>query len=155
MAYAGYIVKVGSYTIPNSYIAYESYKISPNQVMDLDSGRDTTGVLHRNVLSHTATKIEFNTPDFIRNDAWNTLWTNISSQFSRGVDAADRQRWRTASVNYYNPLTDGYETKTCYMPDPQLNIAWVDPKANDPIPAIAAKHRIVKYHAVRLAFIEY
>lgn len=145
MNYAGYLVKVGSYTIPNKYIAYESYKISPAQVMDLDSGRDTTGVLHRNVLSHTATKIEFTTPDFITNEAWHDLWTNISSQFSRGTDAADKQRWRTAQVVFYDPLTDSYNTVdpiTCYMPDPQLTIAWIDGGE-------------IKYHGVRLAFIEY
>lgn len=151
MAYTGYLVKVGSYTIPNKYIAYESYKISPDQVMDLDSGRDTTGVLHRNVLSHTSTKIEFNTPDYITNTEWNTLWTNIKSQFNVGSDAAARQRWRTANVTYYDPLTDSYiANKKCYMPDPKLEIAWVDPLASTD-----AAHRIIKYKAIRIAFIEY
>lgn len=60
MAYSGYLIKVGNYTIPLSIIRAETY--SPyKSVTDLDSYVDANGYLHRNALEHIANKVEFET----------------------------------------------------------------------------------------------
>lgn len=40
-------------------IALESYKCTPDQIMDIDPYRDATGLLHRTALPHAATFMEF------------------------------------------------------------------------------------------------
>ena len=59
MAFSGYLIKFtaanGTVTeFPITYIRYETYKATPNQRMDLDPTRDTTGLLHRNALQQAA-----------------------------------------------------------------------------------------------------
>ena len=62
MAWNGsYLLKVGGAEFPMKYIKYDSYQVTPQQMVDLDSGRDTTGTMHRTVLP-TKCKIEFNMP---------------------------------------------------------------------------------------------
>ena len=62
MAYDGYLIKVGTYTIPNEYVALESYKVTPNLRQDLDPFRDNNGDLTRNVVPNMPSKIEIKTP---------------------------------------------------------------------------------------------
>ena len=50
MAFQGYLIKVGNYPIPLTYMKLESYKSAPDQRQDLDSFRDADGYLHRTVL---------------------------------------------------------------------------------------------------------
>ena len=69
MAYAGYLIKVGGANgtvFPMKYIRVETYKCTPNQRIDQGSDSDATGELHRTVLPHTRTKIEFETPQMLR-----------------------------------------------------------------------------------------
>ena len=142
MAFSGVLVSVnnskdGVYTlIPNKYIFFDSYKVTPDQIIDLDSGRDTTGVLHRNALSHRASKMEFGTPP-ITNAEWNTLWEIITSKVVN-------KRERYLYVRYYDPLTDEYKKGKFYIPDVEFTIERID----------EAK-KIIFYDKIRLAFIEY
>ena len=72
MAYAGYLIKVGGAdgtVFPMKYIRVETYKCTPNQRIDQGSDSDATGTLHRTVLPHTRTKIEFETPQMLRGAA--------------------------------------------------------------------------------------
>ena len=108
MAFSNYLVKVGSYTIPMEYMAYGTYTIAANQRQDLDSYRDADGVLHRNVLPHTATKIEFNTIILSAiqfRELINGINSNLSSQLER-----------KATVTYYDEESDSYKTGSFYMP---------------------------------------
>lgn len=109
MAYSGYHIKMGSNIFPERYIAVETYIITPNQRMDLDSYRDANGALHRTVLSHTASKIEWNTPYLYRAD-------KVSMMSFLRANMSDVQS-RTFSVTYYDDETDAYKTGTFYMPD--------------------------------------
>lgn len=108
MAFQGYYIKVGNYTIPLTFMKLESYKSAPNQRQDLDSYRDANGYLHRNVLSHTATKLEFETPYLTFKDM-RTLIQNIRANYTDDLA-------RTVELTYYDEETDSYKTGTFYMP---------------------------------------
>ena len=60
-AFEGWLLKINGQVFPNDLIAFESYKCTPDQIMDLDPYRDGNGELHRNALPHTATSVEFST----------------------------------------------------------------------------------------------
>lgn len=113
---------------------YEEYKVTPDQMIDLDSYVSETGVLIRNVLSHTRSKIEFNTP-YITSTDWNALWSLISTYFTSASE-------RKVTIQYYDPLTDDYKTANCYVPDVEFTIRNID-------------NGVINYDGIRVAFIEY
>ena len=51
MAYSGFLIKVGNYTVPFRYIEAKKYKCGIKG-QDLNSYRDANGVLHREALSN-------------------------------------------------------------------------------------------------------
>lgn len=140
MAYNGYLIRLGGANgtiFPLKYMALESYKAAPDQVLDLDSGRDTTGVMHRTVLEHTATKVEFTTPNMTTNAMWREIWSIIRQAI--GSNAG-----RKLTLEYYDEFTDSYKTGTFYMPDVNFNIHRIDKATNT-----------IYYLPIRIAFIEY
>lgn len=134
MAYQGYLIKVGSYTIPLSLIRADSYSVFMS-ITDLDSYVDANGVLHRNALDHVANKVEFETVPMLSHLEYASLMSNIRSQFTVPKE-------RKASVECYIPELDSYVTQDMYMPDikPQMYLA---------------SSTEIQYDAVRLAFIGY
>lgn len=108
MAFQGYYIRVGEYTIPLTCMRLESYKSAPNQRQDLDAYRDADGYMHRNVLAHTATKIEFETPYLWRNEM-RSLIQGIRGNFTNELE-------RRCTLTYYDDETDSYKTGTFYMP---------------------------------------
>lgn len=135
MAYAGYLVKVGTYTIPLSFIKAESYKVT-HLIQDLDSYRDADGVLHRNALSHVPDKCEFECVPMLTNTEISSVVNAIRGQFTNAAE-------RKASVTIYIPETDSYVTnEDMYMPDPEYSIYYADSS-------------IIQYNSVRFAFIGY
>lgn len=108
MAFNGYLLKVGNYTIPLTFMKLESYKSAPDQRQDLDSYRDADGYLHRNVLPHTATKIEFETPYMPMRD-FQALMTGIKNNLTNVLA-------RDCTLTYYDEETDSYKTGHFYMP---------------------------------------
>lgn len=131
MAFQGYLIKVGNYTIPLTFMKLESYKSAPNQRQDLDSYRDANGYLHRNVLSHTASKLEFETPYLSMKDM-RTLIQNIRANYTDDLA-------RTVELTYYDEETDSYKTGTFYMPG-TVEYNWYNKEI---------------YAPSRIAFIEY
>ncbi len=134
MAYGGYLVRVGSYTIPLSFIKAESYKVT-RLVQDLDSYRDADGVLHRNALSHVPIKCEFECVPMLTNTEITAVVNAIRSRFSNAPE-------RKATVEVYVPETDEYYSDSMYMPDPEYSIYYAD-------------DTIIQYNSVRFAFIGY
>ena len=135
MAYAGYLVKVGTYTIPLSFIKAESYKVT-HLIQDLDSYRDADGILHRNALSHVPDKCEFECVPMLTNTEISTVVNAIRGQFTNAAE-------RKANVTIYIPETDSYVTnEAMYMPDPEYSIYYADSS-------------IIQYNSVRFAFIGY
>lgn len=132
--------------IPPTLIRYETYKITPNQVMDLDSYRGATGQLLRTVLPHTATKIEFETP-YMEDKDWKTIWGIISAGFANpgtGRVSSGSDLARSCRIRYWDPYTDTRKTAWVYVPDIDLTIRNVD-----------FPNHIVNFEQIRIAFIEY
>lgn len=134
MAYSGYLVKVGTYTIPLSLIRAETYSVFKS-VTDLDSYVDASGYLHRNALEHIANKVEFETVPLLTDKEFADLMSNLYSQMSSTLE-------RKASVTCYIPETDSYVTQDMYMPDIKPTLYYAD--ANK-----------IQYNQIRLAFIGY
>jgi hypothetical protein len=108
MAFNGYLLKVGDYTIPLEFMAYGTYEASPDQRQDLDAYRDADGYMHRNTLPHTATKIEFQTT-YLTASQFRSLIDNIRANFTNLLE-------RKVSLTYYDEETDAYKTGDFYMP---------------------------------------
>lgn len=123
-------------SIPLGKIRYDTYQTTPNQALDLDSYRAETGVLIRNVLSHTATKIEFNTPS-MTNIQWEEVWNIIKAGFNNSTE-------RKLKLKYYDQMSATYKTGWFYVPDVNFTIRNID-EANG----------IINYDEIRVAFIEY
>lgn len=139
MAYAGYLIKIGSgnnaYIIPLKYMRYESYQIT-YYTQDLDSYRDADGILHRNALQHKVGKIEFNTP-LMNNTEMETLLSNIRSRY---IDANEKK----ILVTFFVPESNLYIAQDMYVPDIVTKIRNVD-----------EAHGIINYQETRIAFIGY
>ena len=134
MAYAGYLIKVGTYTIPLSIIRAETY--SPyKSVTDLDSYVDANGELHRNALDHIAYKIEFETIPLLTDVQFGDLMSNLYAQMSNQLE-------RKASVTAYIPEINDYITQDMYMPDIKPVLYYADGEK-------------IQYNQIRLAFIGY
>lgn len=138
MAYAGYLVKVGGsqsgYAIPLSFIKAESYKVT-KLIQDLDSYRDTDGVLHRNALSHFAIKCEFECVPMLTNAEINSVVSSIQAKYSSLPE-------RKAVVSVYVPESDSYVEQDMYMPDIEYDMYYAD-------------STMIQYSSVRFAFIGY
>ena len=137
MAYNGYLIKLGGASgtvLPMKFIKVEGYDITPNQRMESEAKRAVTGVLHRTTVAHTATKIEFNTPNMtnLQLDAMMSLfrsyWTSTAE--------------RKLNLQYYDMETNNYKTGTFYMPDIKFQIHRID-------------GNMIYYTETRIAFIEY
>ena len=125
MAYQGWLIRVGNYTIPLSVIKADSYSAFLS-TGDADSYSDENYVLHRNATG-IAPKIEFETIPLLTNAQFADLMSNIRSQYIKANE-------KKCSVTAYQPETDDYFTQDCYIPDikPQMYLAsdteiWYDP----------------------------
>ena len=139
MAFSGYLIKLGGSSgtiLPLKYIRYETYKVTPNQRMDYNSTRDSTGVLHRTALSHTSTKVEFNTRRLSNTDM-EALISLLRAAWTNTLE-------RKLTLYYYDPENFTYKTGTFYMPDIEFTITNVD-----------TAHNKIMYAETRIAFIEY
>jgi len=139
MSYSGYLIKIGGSSgtiLPFKYIKVDGYNITPNQRMETEAKRDVTGLLHRNTVAHTASKIEFTTPYMTNSDLddmitlFRNAWTNSTE--------------RKLVIEYYDMESNTYKTADVYMPDIKFEIDHID---ND--------HNIIMYKETRVAFIEY
>ena len=134
MAYSGYLLKFGSTTLPFDYIRAASYKATPAQRLDLDSYRDADGTLHRTVLDHTASKIEWETP-YLTN-------AQVQAMLAIFAGAMTNTAERKVTITYYNEESDSYNTGTFYMPDTVFTI-------------YRATDTELIYNPIRIAVIEY
>lgn len=142
MAFQGYLLRLISTTntyteIPLEWIRYNTYKVTPDQRLDLDTGlRDLTGVMHRVVVNHTATKIEFNTTlmDDVKANALVTMLMNHVRNYLE----------RDVYLQYWDTESQSYKTGHFYIPDIQWQIRNVDTVNN-----------VINYGETRIAFIEY
>lgn len=135
MAYEGYLLKIGNYTVEQGkYIKANSYSAYAN-VQDLDSYRDADGVLHRNALTHVPIKVEFETPAMLTNDTFADFMNKIKSNY---ISAAERK----VHARVYVPEYDDYVEQDMYVPDIK--------------PTLYTTHGgKIRYNAIRIALIGY
>lgn len=134
MAYKGYLIKIGNYTLPLSMIKAESYKAT-NYGQDLDSTRDVDGILHRTALSNTAPKVEFETRNMLDNTQMSSIFANIQANYTNAVE-------KRASVEVYVPELDKYVTSDMYMADFEPTMYYADTTK-------------IQYTSTRMAWISY
>lgn len=126
-----YLIKVGSYAIPLEIMKYGSYESSPAQRQDLDSYRDANGLLHRTVLDHVATKVEFETIPMSEHD-FRGFMDSLVAQYTNGPE-------RKVTLIYYEEEYGQYKTGTFYLPG-TITVNWLNKEVVD---------------SCRIAFIEY
>lgn len=140
MAFNGKLIelKVGNNYVefPLQYVAIGSYKAVPDQRMESDANRATSGKLVRKTVDHTATKVEFETPPITN--------VELAAIMQRFTNAMTNVLQRNVTLRYYNTTTDSYKTGNFFMPDIETPINRVDKAKN-----------IVYYNNIRFAFIEY
>ena len=122
-------------SIPLGKIRYETYQITPQQAIDLDSYRAETGTLIRNVVGSKC-KLEFNTP-IMSDSEWNAVWNIISAGFNNNTE-------KKLKLRYYDTLSATYKTGFFYVPDVQTQIRNIDESTGK-----------IMYNEIRVAFIEY
>ena len=117
MAYAGYLLKIGSYIIPKKFFKPQSYSPYVN-MQDVEDYADANGYLHRNPVELKASKVEFETPAMLTQTDLNELLGNIRENI---IGEAGRELYFTA----YIPEYDDYVTQKGYLADfkPQMYYA--------------------------------
>ena len=121
--------------IPNKYISLASYVSTPHQRQDLDSFQDNEGRLHRNTLTHTRSKLEWNTPPLYERDLIK-LQDILNSGIINGME-------RKTKIIHYCIDTHTYEQGEFYIPDITFTPLRIMPNGE------------LLLDKVRLAFIEY
>lgn len=136
MAFNGSLLNLSGSNFPLKFVFKESYNITPNRRIDLDSQSDANGVLVRNVLSHTASTIELTTKPM-----WNKDFAEMMAFIrSKYVNTNEKK----LNITYYSPDLDDYKTGNFYVPDFTVSINRVD---------VASKK--IFYNSMTLKFIEY
>ncbi len=128
MGYQGWLLKFEGRIFPMDFIAHHSYDATPSQKQDEDSYQDSDGRLHRNILPHTRTKIE-----------WNTPFMHLEEKKEMQSYFPNRE---TMTVEYWNDETNSYETGEFYVPD--IKFPYYDADADG-----------IRYNPIRVALIEY
>jgi hypothetical protein len=121
--------------IPLNSIRFETYQITPQQTIDLDSYRSEKGKLIRNPIA-VKCKVEFNTP-IMSEPNWQAVWQIIKAGFNNNTE-------RKLKLRYYDTLNATYKTGYFYVPDVQT-----------PIRNIYEADELIMYNEIRIAFIEY
>lgn len=134
MAFQGWLIKVGDTDI-SKYIEINTFIVTPDQRVELDSGRNGLNRLYREVAEHTPTKIEFSTA-YLSSYEMTELLQILEKNSIKEIE-------RKIPITYFNILKGNYKTcEGAYVPDytPKL-LAW--------------DGRTLTYDHMRLAFIEY
>lgn len=126
--FEGWLIKVNGTIFPNHLIFYSTYKSTPNQITDLDSYTDEDGLLHRNPLPHTSSKIEFETKP---------MWLPQKKQIQRLLPTRI-----LLNVDYWNDEENQYRSGEFYVPEITYPIMWL-------------QYGSIFYDKTRIAFIEY
>lgn len=127
MAYAGYLLKIGDFTIPTSIIKADSYYAYVN-MQDYEPWTDAKGYLHRDVVDLKALKVEFETKAMLTNTEFASLMSSIKAQFTKATA-------RECNITAYIPELDDYVTQKGYMADfkPQMYFADANKIQYDPV----------------------
>ena len=134
MAYSGFLIKVGNFEIPLSWMRAETYSVGLHG-QDLDSYRDADGILHRQALENVVPKVDFNTPSMKKRAEFAEFMGNIRANYTNATE-------KKVLATVYIPEIDDYVTQDMYVPDITPSIYL----AND---------KDIWYNEIRIAFIGY
>lgn len=134
MSYNGYLIKVGSYTIPQDKIRASSYSAVLHG-QDLDSFRDANGLLNRTALEHTVPEVNFELVPMLTNNDVSDIFSQIKSNYLIPIE-------RKVSATVYVPELDDYVTQDMYMPDVSF-------------PIYGTYNGVITYNAIAISFIGY
>ena len=133
VAYQGYLIKIGDYTISaKKFIKADSYSAYVN-MQDIDDYTDANGLLHRDAVDLKVAKIEFETPAMLTNAELSELMRNIQANYTIA-------KARQCEITAYIPEYDDYVTQIAYLADIKPSIYGV---FDD----------VIKYNPIRMAFI--
>ena len=136
MAYQGYLFKIGDYKVPLKYIEYKSYKAT-QVTQDLNSKRDTDGVLHRKVVVHKPAKCSFNLMAGLDSNTAGKVLKSIKDNYS-----APAKKEGTLSI--FVPEINDYVTGLGYLDsETELTIESIDNDKN-----------VVYYDSIPLTFVQ-
>ena len=136
MAYQGYLFKIGDYKVPLKYIEYKSYKAT-QVTQDLNSKRDTDGVLHRKVVLHKPAKCSFNLMAGLDSNTAGKVLKSIKDNYS-----APAKKEGTLSI--FVPEINDYVTGLGYLEsETELTIESIDNDKN-----------VVYYDSIPLTFVQ-
>ncbi len=134
--FQGYLIKLGADIFPHQYMEYNTYKITPNRRLDLDSARNANGVLSRYVLEHTATTLQFELRQLEGKDQ------EIVVDFIHNHLANVAEKKVVAT--YWSPDIHMYKQGEMYIPDVDWTPFKIDAKTNQ-----------IWYKKTTVKFIEY
>ena len=135
--FKNYLIIMGENEIfPMNFIKADTYEATPDQMLDVDPKRDSTGVLHRNVLQHTATIIKFSTMPLtgLQHDyLMDLIHRNMTNTEAHEID-----------LTYWDDNWHTYKSGTFYMVDPVFHLKMIHPETLERM-----------YQPTELEFIEY
>ena len=134
MAYSGFLIRIGNYTVPFRFIEASTYKTGIKG-QDLDSYNDANGILQRNALENVSVKTVWETPAPIGEAETRELMDAIRAQYSNRVE-------KKAVVTCWSPELGQYVSMECYLPDIDYTVQSADETE-------------IIYDKFRLAFIGY
>lgn len=132
MAYQGYLLKIGNYTVPLKYIKADSYSAYVN-MQDVEAYTDANGYLHRNAVELKVAKVEFETVAMMTDKTFSEFMANIKANYLI-------ESQRKVAMTVYIPEYDDYVTQSGYLSDFFPKIYGVF-------------NGVIRYNPIRMAFI--
>lgn len=134
-SFLGYLLSFNGSQLDNKYISLKSFKVSPNQRLEIEAYRDANSLLHRVTSQNYKSKIEFTTIGNISLSDKDAMFNTINNGLINSIQ-------KSYNVTYWNDDTSSYKQGVFYMPNIEYTIKKI---SNDDI----------IYEPIRIAFIEY
>lgn len=133
--FEGWLLKFGGVILPNRFLQFNNYLVTPKQRTELEAFRDDyTQELFRITSEGLKTKIEANTPPMFLEDK-----IEFQRYLKKGlVD----QLQRKYEVDYWDDENNEYSSGFFYIPDTQFSIYML-------------KNNSILYNSFKLTLIEY
>ena len=133
--FQGYLLSFNGANLNNKYISLKSFKVTPNQRLEIEAYRDANFLLHRVTSPNFKTKIDFTTV------AGLTL-SDKEDMFNRINTGLINSNQKSYNVVYWNDDTSSYRQGIFYMPNVEYTIRRISDTD-------------IIYEPIRIAFIEY
>lgn len=133
--FQGYLLSFNDANLNNKYISLKSFKVTPNQRLEIEAYRDANSLLHRVTSPNFKTKIDFTTVAGLtlsdKEDMFNTINTGLINSNQKSYN-----------IVYWNDDTSSYRQGIFYMPNVEYTIRRISDTD-------------IIYEPIRIAFIEY